>query len=71
MDAGNRIQFTPLSGAHSEKPLSYLLEIDDFKILLDCGWNDKLDLADIQPIVEYVPRAKPYSPLPLSLFVST
>eukprot|EP00240_Pyramimonas_obovata_P001561 CAMPEP_0118929284 /NCGR_PEP_ID=MMETSP1169-20130426/6328_1 /TAXON_ID=36882 /ORGANISM="Pyramimonas obovata, Strain CCMP722" /LENGTH=437 /DNA_ID=CAMNT_0006871443 /DNA_START=155 /DNA_END=1465 /DNA_ORIENTATION=+ len=56
MDAGNRIQFTPLNGAHSETPLSYLLEIDDFKILLDCGWNDKLDLADIQPIVDRVPE---------------
>eukprot|EP00959_Pyramimonas_sp_CCMP1952_P039776 831954-Pyramimonas_sp.AAC.1 len=53
MEAGNRIQFTPLSGVHSETPLAYLLEIDDFKILLDCGWNDKLDVADVQPIVEY------------------
>jgi cleavage and polyadenylation specificity factor subunit 2 len=52
MDAGNKIRFTPLSGVHSETPLSYLLDIDGFKILLDCGWNDKLDLADIQSIVE-------------------
>jgi len=40
------IGFTPLSGAHSEGgPLCYLLELDDFKILLDCGWADTFPLA--------------------------
>lgn len=39
------ITFTPLSGsAHSSRtvPLSYLLQVDDVRILLDCGspdWN--------------------------------
>ncbi|PVZ97172.1 hypothetical protein BB558_006881, partial [Smittium angustum] len=31
------IQFTALSGARGEGPFCYLLEIDDAKILLDCG----------------------------------
>lgn len=39
------ITFTPLSGAaHSSRtvPLAYLLQVDDVRILLDCGspdWN--------------------------------
>jgi cleavage and polyadenylation specificity factor subunit 2 len=35
----NSIQFTPLSGSQDEGPLCYLLEIDDIRILLDCGWD--------------------------------
>lgn len=38
------IKFTPLSGAHDEHPLCYLLEIDDAKILLDCGWSETLNV---------------------------
>jgi cleavage and polyadenylation specificity factor subunit 2 len=37
------ITFTPLSGAaHSSRttPLAYLLQIDDVRILLDCGSPD-------------------------------
>ncbi|KAI7851223.1 beta-lactamase-like protein [Circinella umbellata] len=41
------IKFTPLSGAKSEDPLCYLLEIDEVKILLDCGWTDKFDVQDL------------------------
>jgi len=48
------ITFTPLSGdAHVSdgSPVAYLLQIDDVKILLDCGspdWNPE-SLADGQP----------------------
>jgi len=39
------IKFTPLSGgAYSEDPLCYLLEIDEYCILLDCGWNDDFNV---------------------------
>lgn len=31
------VKFTSLLGAHSENPLCSLLEIDNYKILLDCG----------------------------------
>jgi len=37
------ITFTPLSGAarsDSVSPLSYLLQVDDVRILLDCGSPD-------------------------------
>jgi hypothetical protein len=50
-----RIQLTPLLGAHDEGPLSYLLVIDNFTILLDCGWDDRLQLETIQPILECAP----------------
>lgn len=37
------ITFTPLSGAarsSNTKPLAYLLQVDDVRILLDCGSPD-------------------------------
>ncbi|KAL7753275.1 hypothetical protein RI367_001050 [Sorochytrium milnesiophthora] len=44
------IRFTPLSGALNENPLCYLLELDDAKILLDCGWNERFDIDLLQPL---------------------
>ncbi|KAI9095542.1 beta-lactamase-like protein [Phlyctochytrium arcticum] len=41
------IKFTPLSGALNEDPLCYLLEVDEAKILLDCGWTDEFDPATL------------------------
>ncbi|KAJ3343248.1 hypothetical protein HDU93_009232 [Gonapodya sp. JEL0774] len=41
------IKFTALSGARDSGPPCYLLEIDQAKILLDCGWDDAFDLEDI------------------------
>ncbi|ORZ05984.1 beta-lactamase-like protein [Absidia repens] len=44
------IKFTPLSGAKNEDALCYLLEIDEVKILLDCGWSDHFDTKDLLPL---------------------
>ncbi|KAJ3012211.1 cleavage and polyadenylation specificity factor subunit 2 [Thoreauomyces humboldtii] len=44
------IKFTALSGAHNEDPLCYLLEVDEAKILLDCGWTDKFDPEDLKAL---------------------
>jgi cleavage and polyadenylation specificity factor subunit 2 len=33
------VQFTPLCGEEARESCCYLLEIDDCKILLDCGWE--------------------------------
>ncbi|KAF7729866.1 cleavage and polyadenylation specificity factor subunit 2 [Apophysomyces ossiformis] len=41
------IKFTPISGAKNEDALCYLLEIDEVKILLDCGWSDKFNVEDL------------------------
>ncbi|KAF9195029.1 cleavage and polyadenylation specificity factor subunit 2 [Haplosporangium sp. Z 767] len=46
----NYIRFTALSGAKSESALCYLLEIDEAKILLDCGWNDAFNVDDLKQL---------------------
>lgn len=47
---GTRVQLTPLSGAHSEGPLCYLLDVDGFRFLLDCGWDDLFNVDSLQPL---------------------
>lgn len=37
------IKLHTLSGAMDESPPCYLLQIDDVRILLDCGWDEKFD----------------------------
>lgn len=37
------IKFQCLSGAGDEKPPCYVLQIDEFKFLLDCGWDEHFD----------------------------
>ncbi|CAM6100385.1 unnamed protein product [Calypogeia fissa] len=44
------VQLTPLSGAHSESPLCYMLQVDGFRFLLDCGWTDSFDVSQLQPL---------------------
>ena len=34
------IRFQVIKGALSEEPLCYILQLDEYKILLDCGWNE-------------------------------
>ncbi|KAF1798785.1 beta-lactamase-like protein [Mucor lusitanicus] len=51
------IKFTPISGAKNEDPLCYLLEIDEVKILLDCGWSDSFreeDLANLKKVAKQI-----------------
>eukprot|EP00887_Chlorella_sp_A99_P003905 scaffold11.g3905.t1 len=44
-----------LYGAGSpSQPLSYLLRIGDFTILLDCGWDDAYAVALLEPLLEVV-----------------
>ncbi|GIL47423.1 hypothetical protein Vafri_4241 [Volvox africanus] len=50
------VRFTPLSGVDAESPLCYLLEIDSFTILLDCGWDENFDLDALEPIKRVLPR---------------
>ncbi|XP_065053263.1 cleavage and polyadenylation specificity factor subunit 2-like [Rhopilema esculentum] len=44
------IRFTALSGAQDESPLCYLLQVDEFRFLLDCGWNELLSMDSIENI---------------------
>ncbi|KAH7690730.1 cleavage and polyadenylation specificity factor subunit 2 protein [Dioscorea alata] len=47
---GTSVQVTPLCGVYSESPLSYLVTVDSFNFLMDCGWNDLFDPAILQPL---------------------
>ena len=37
------IQFRPIVGAGEETGMCYLLQINDYCILLDCGWDESFD----------------------------
>lgn len=51
------IRVTPLYGAHtSAPPLCTVLEIDDGVFLLDCGWNDRFDVALLEPLRPVITR---------------
>eukprot|EP01065_Artemidia_motanka_P027661 TRINITY_DN32854_c0_g1_i1.p1 TRINITY_DN32854_c0_g1~~TRINITY_DN32854_c0_g1_i1.p1 ORF type:complete len:856 (+),score=313.48 TRINITY_DN32854_c0_g1_i1:110-2569(+) len=64
-DDSRRTFLVPLSGAHSDSPACYLLELGKgrdhitgehtlggYNILLDCGWTDDFDVDRISPIVD-------------------
>ncbi|WKX88238.1 hypothetical protein Q1695_008124 [Nippostrongylus brasiliensis] len=44
------VKLEPLSGVKDEGPLCYLLQIEETYLLLDCGWDDKFDMAYIDSI---------------------
>ncbi|XP_028790004.1 cleavage and polyadenylation specificity factor subunit 2-like [Neltuma alba] len=52
---GTSVQVTPLCGVYNENPLSYLVSIDGFKFLVDCGWNDHFDPSLLQPLSRVAP----------------
>uniref|UniRef100_A0ACD5T9Q8 Uncharacterized protein n=1 Tax=Avena sativa TaxID=4498 RepID=A0ACD5T9Q8_AVESA len=52
---GTSVQVTPLSGAYGEGPLCYLLAVDGFRFLLDCGWTDHCHPALLQPLARVAP----------------
>jgi hypothetical protein len=37
-------------GADSESPHCYLLQIDEYRILLDCGWDEKFSFEGIKEL---------------------
>ncbi|XP_058779173.1 cleavage and polyadenylation specificity factor subunit 2-like isoform X2 [Vicia villosa] len=47
---GTSVQVTPLCGVYNENPLSYLVSIDGFNFLIDCGWNDHFDPNILKPL---------------------
>ncbi|KAJ8748317.1 hypothetical protein K2173_001736 [Erythroxylum novogranatense] len=47
---GTLVQVTPLSGVYNENPLSYLVSVDGFNFLIDCGWNDHFDPSLLNPL---------------------
>lgn len=37
-----------ITGAFDEGPLAYLLQTDDFRFLLDCGWDERFSMEIIE-----------------------
>ncbi|CAG9813519.1 unnamed protein product [Phaedon cochleariae] len=48
------IKLQALSGAMDESPPCYLLQVDEVRILLDCGWDEKFDMEFIKEIKRHV-----------------
>lgn len=43
-----------LSGAGDETPPCYVLQIDEFKFLLDCGWDEKFDMDFMRELKRHI-----------------
>lgn len=50
------VRFVPLLGVHGRGPLSYLLVLEGFTFLLDCGWNDAYDTQLLAPVLASLPH---------------
>uniref|UniRef100_A0A915EET8 Cleavage and polyadenylation specificity factor subunit 2 n=1 Tax=Ditylenchus dipsaci TaxID=166011 RepID=A0A915EET8_9BILA len=50
------IKVEALSGVQDDGPLCYLLQVDQVYFLLDCGWDDRFDLAYIDAIKLRIPQ---------------
>ena len=48
------IRLLPLSGVHSEDPHCYILQVDEFKFLLDCGWDENFNMSHIKELKKFV-----------------
>ncbi|XP_071832554.1 cleavage and polyadenylation specificity factor subunit 2-like isoform X1 [Apostichopus japonicus] len=48
------IKVTPLSGVHDEKPPCYMLQVDEFRFLLDCGWTEDFSMDAIDNIKSHI-----------------
>ncbi|XP_030370142.1 probable cleavage and polyadenylation specificity factor subunit 2 [Scaptodrosophila lebanonensis] len=48
------IKLHTISGAMDESPPCYILQIDDVRILLDCGWDEKFDTNFIKELKRQV-----------------
>lgn len=48
------VQLTPISGAQDKSPPCYLLQIDEFRCLLDCGFDEHLDIAYLEHLKPHI-----------------
>ncbi|XP_075145543.1 cleavage and polyadenylation specificity factor subunit 2 [Haematobia irritans] len=48
------IKLHTISGAMDESPPCYILQIDEVKIMLDCGWDEKFDANFIKEVKRHV-----------------
>lgn len=51
------IKLTAVSGVQEESALCYLLQVDEFRFLLDCGWDETFSMDIIDAMKRYgIPR---------------
>lgn len=59
-------RFIPIYGATNYGPMCSVLEVGDvwsleewfdnqIRLLLDCGWDDRLDVTMLLPVLKYIP----------------
>jgi cleavage and polyadenylation specificity factor subunit 2 len=48
------IKLTAFSGAEDETPHCYLLQVDEFRFLLDCGWDEDFRMSFIDSIKKHI-----------------
>lgn len=48
------IKLQPLSGAMDEGPPCYLLQVDEFRFLLDCGWDEDFSISIIREMKRHL-----------------
>lgn len=44
------IKLHALSGARDESPPCYLLQVDEFRFLLDCGWDEDFSMDFVKDL---------------------
>lgn len=47
------IKLTAVSGVQEESALCYLLQVDEFRFLLDCGWDENFSMDIIDAMKRY------------------
>ena len=52
------IKLNAISGAFDESPPCYILQVDELRILLDCGWDEKFDQDFIKELKRHVIKIK-------------
>lgn len=48
------IKLTPFSGAHDETPPCYMLQVDEFRFLLDCGWDENFSMNYLDNLKQHL-----------------
>lgn len=48
------IKLTAFSGVEDESPHCYLLQVDEFRFLLDCGWDEDFRMNMIDNLKKLV-----------------
>lgn len=55
-----------MSGAQDESPPCYLLQIDEFKFLLDCGWDEHFNMGVVDRLKRFINRC--FNNVPINVF---